>query len=485
MSADLQRDANISITVYQLSAQFPGPTSPRDFVTLLLTSESSAKPADGSRPLRQFMIISKPCEHSECPPRQGIIRGYYESVELVREVPLGTLGHKRSLSSADLGKDDARARSTGPSSDTRSENEDIAPMAIEWLMVTRSDPGGSVPRFLIEKGTPPGICGDAGKFLKWVTAKSVQGFPPINEDGIPEDDEEPSEAKREEGANPQSPPINHVNRVVTHHYQGEEQVPSSSGLYGILAGAISAASSYVPASFLRSWASNSDAGSTEDNSSEVPPLKDTYAAVDSSSDTSSVRSFASALERSVAQEKSPESIAESQSETSRSNQTIQQDKELKKLQERRRKLDEKVAKLEKRRNEKLVGEKEKDATTMAKLRERHEKEVAKKEEKYKRELRKLEEKREVEQRKAEERRRKATEKEEKANLTMELDKMKTERDLARKEIQLLETQVGELQAQNTMLVRKLGKLGLIEESDSTPSLSSTVKPETKGSPLVS
>lgn len=484
MSSDEQLDANISTTVYQLSAQFPGPTSPRDFVTLLLTSESSAKPADGSRPLRQFMIISKPCEHPECPPRQGIIRGYYESVELVREVPLETLGHKRSLSSADLGKDEARARSTGPSSDARSEKEDIAPMAIEWLMVTRSDPGGSVPRFLIEKGTPPGICGDAGKFLKWVTAKSIQGFPPINEDGIPEEDEEPSEAKKEEGPNPQIRPNNNINRVVTHHYQEEEQVPSSSGLYGILAGAISAASSYVPASFLRSWASNSDAGSTEDNSSEVPPIKDTYAAVDSSSDTSSIRSFASALERSVAQEKSPESIAESQSETSRSNQTTQ-DKELKKLQERRRKLDEKVAKLEQRRNEKLVGEKEKDAATMSKLRERHEREVAKKEEKYKRELRKLEEKREAEQRKAEERRRKAAEKEDKANLTAELEKMKVERDLARKEIQLLETAVGELQAQNTLLVRKLGKLGLIEESDSTPSLSSMTKPETKGSPLVS
>ena len=433
------------------------------------------------------MIISKPCEHPECPPRQGIIRGYYESVELVREVPVDNLGHKRSLSSADLGKDEARVRSPAPNSDAVSEKENIAPMAIEWLMVTRSDPGGSVPRFLIEKGTPPGICGDAGKFLKWLTTKAIQGFPPIDEDGTPQE-EELSELRREETAKPnaQSPSAESVHQVVTRQNYVEESVPSSSGLYAIISGAIGAASSYVPTSFLRSFASNSDAGSTDDGSSDIPPIKETYEAVDdTASDASSVRSFASALERSVTQEKTPESITDSQSETSRTNQLAQHDKDLKKLQERRRKLDEKVAKLEKRRTEKMGSEKEKDAATLAKLREKHEREVAKQEEKYKRELRKLEEKREAEQRKAEERRRKAAEKEEKANLTIELEKVKAERDLARKEIEILETQVGELQSQNTMLVRKLGKLGLIEESDSTPSLSSIPKSEVKGSPLLS
>ena len=32
------------------------------------------------------MVVSKPCVHPHCPPRQGIIRGQYESVELIREV---------------------------------------------------------------------------------------------------------------------------------------------------------------------------------------------------------------------------------------------------------------------------------------------------------------------------------------------------------------------------------------------------------------
>lgn len=37
-------------------------------------------------------------------------------------------------------------------------------------MITRSDPGGSVPRFMVEKGTPPGICNDASRFVKWLSS---------------------------------------------------------------------------------------------------------------------------------------------------------------------------------------------------------------------------------------------------------------------------------------------------------------------------
>lgn len=449
-------------------------------MTLLLTSESSAKPADGSRPLRQYTIISKPCQHPKCPPRQGIIRGYYESVEIVREVPCDNFASKRSFSSADLSRDEARIRSPGPVSDAESAKEDLS-TAVEWLMVTRSDPGGSVPRFLIEKGTPPGIVGDAGKFLKWVTAKALHGFPPIKEDDSIEDDE-PSEMKKEETRMSLDLSTGNLSPVTEQQIQEDGWIPSigSNGLYGIIAGAIGAASSYVPTAFLRSFASNSDAGSTEENQSEIAPIKEEDE--DDGSDSSSIRSFASALEGSLHDDKTPESVTESHSETSRSNPTTQHEKELKKLQERRRKLDEKATRLQERRLTKLQGEKEKDAASMAKLREKHDKEIAKQEEKYRRELRKLEEKRELEQRKADERRRKAAEKEEKANLAMELEKVKAERNLAWKQIEILETQVGDLQAQNTMLVRKMGKMGLIEASDSTASLSSVPKSEAKVAP---
>ncbi|KAM0434452.1 hypothetical protein ACHAPT_003548 [Fusarium lateritium] len=460
------------LQVFQLSAQFPGPTAPRDFVTLLLTSETSVKVAEGSRPLRQFMIVSKPCDHPESPPRQGIIRGYYESVEVIREIPIDNFASKRSLSSADLlDRDEARRPSPKPGSEGHgSVPIDDFPTAVEWLMVTRSDPGGSVPRFLIEKGTPPGIVGDAGKFLKWVTAKAMQGFPDPNEVVVePNETELPVLDKEKSAAAIPNIPTTNVDPVGENPSQ-DDMMPSSNGLYGMLAGAIGAASSYLPTGLLKTWGTGSDIASTDE--SEIPPIEE--GPHDDESDTSSIRSFASALERSVTAENNPpESITESQSETSRSNPPqTQGDKELKKLEQRRKKLDEKVARLQERRESKLQGEKEKDAATLAKMREKHDREVAKQEEKYRREMRKLEEKREAEQRKAEERRRKALEREEKNNLSLELERVRAERDLARRQIDLLESQVGELQAQNTMLVRKLGKMGLVDRSDSTASLKS-------------
>ena len=48
---------------------------------------------------------------------------------------------------------------------------------VEWVMVTRSDPGGSVPRFMVERGTPGSIVADASKFLDWATKKKhSEGF---------------------------------------------------------------------------------------------------------------------------------------------------------------------------------------------------------------------------------------------------------------------------------------------------------------------
>ncbi|KAF4970202.1 hypothetical protein FSARC_2719 [Fusarium sarcochroum] len=481
-------DDDGQLQVFQLSAQFPGPTAPRDFVTLLLTSETSIKTSEGSRPLRQYMIVSKPCEHPECPPRQGIIRGYYESVEVIREVPVDNFTAKRSLSSADLmDREEARRPSPKPGSEGHGSMPlDEPPTAIEWLMVTRSDPGGSVPRFLIEKGTPPGIVGDAGKFLKWVTAKAMQGFPEGNE---ADEATELAEGTERSALNKEKPPsavpvpttnieTGKVENIVVSPSQ-EDPFPGSNGLYGVISGAIGAASSYIPASLLKTWGTGSDVASTDDS---VP---DAHANAeeqhDDASDTSSIRSFASALERSVTTEKqSPDSIPESQSETSRSNQQSQADKELKKLEQKKKKLDEKVARLEERRLSKLQGDKEKDAATLAKMREKHEKEVAKQEEKYRREMRKLEEKRERDQRKAEERRRKAAEQEEKNNISIELDRVRAERDVAHRQIELLETQVGELQAQNTMLVRKLGKNGLLDSSHSpSPSIKSIQRANTE------
>ncbi|KAF4452256.1 putative Snf1p protein kinase interacting protein (SIP3 protein) [Fusarium austroafricanum] len=474
--------------VFQLSAQFPGPTAPRDFVTLLLTSETSVKLGQGSRPLRQYMIVSKPCEHPECPPRQGIIRGYYESVEVIREVPVDNFASKRSLSSADLlDRDEGRIASPKPGSEGHGSIPlDEPPTAVEWLMVTRSDPGGSVPRFLIEKGTPPGIVGDAGKFLKWVTAKAMHGFAEPEQTAETNETTKGTEADR---ANLSAGPVPTTNIEATKVEPvaippgQDDPFLGSNGLYGVITSAIGTASSYIPSGLLKTWGTGSDIASTDENLSNVPAIAEEQH--EEESDTSSIRSFASALERSVtAENKSPDSLVESQSETSRSNQQQSQqslaDKELKKLEHKKKKLDEKMARLEERRQSKILGDKEKDAATLAKMREKHEKEVAKQEEKYRREMRKLEEKRERDQRKAEERRRKAAEQEEKNNLSLELERVRAERDVARRQIELLEGQVGELQAQNTMLVRKLGKNGLLDSPGSpSPSIKSIQRAHTE------
>lgn len=75
------------------------------------------------------MVVSKPCVHPECPPRPGIIRGQYESVEVVREIPGEAMAGKRSLSYLNLASaEKPRVSTTKPSS---GPDPDEPPRAIE------------------------------------------------------------------------------------------------------------------------------------------------------------------------------------------------------------------------------------------------------------------------------------------------------------------------------------------------------------------
>ncbi|KAL7798367.1 hypothetical protein V8C37DRAFT_367562 [Trichoderma ceciliae] len=456
------------LSVFQLSAQFPGPTAPRDFITLLLTSDFEYKPADHERPLRQHIMVSKPCLHDECPPRSGIIRGSYESVEMIREVPVENdhLASKISLSSTDLSSEEVQS--------SGSDSREHQPTAIEWIMITRSDPGGSVPRFMVEKGTPPGIVGDAGKFVKWITAISM-----------------PSSNSGESLAKAESPTKQGEATIAMHRphpsgdsrERGEEggeesaaarresvqSIPSSNGIYGIISGVFGAASSVV-ASGLRQLGSPAESNtSMDDLESRAAEEHETDVDMTDISETSSIRTFRSALERTMTEENQSRSVAGSNSDESKSQGKQLLEKELKKLQEKRRKLDEKAAQMQQRLESKRRGGKEKDEATVTKMREKHEKEIAKQEAKYKRELQKLEDKRVHEERKAEARSRKAMEREEKTNLTMELERTRAERDVALKQVEILQTQVGQLQSQNTMLTAKLGRLGGFDRAASSSS----------------
>ncbi|KAG6068139.1 hypothetical protein E4U32_001822 [Claviceps aff. humidiphila group G2b] len=486
------------LDVFHLSAQFPGPTAPRDFITLLLTSDFShrVKTDENERnPLRQYMIVSKPCVHPECPPRQGIIRGQYESVEIIREIPgeaddddSAGATRKRSVSSADLLSGD-KYKSANLSRAGDDAGGDPAPRAVEWLMITRSDPGGSVPRFLIEKGTPPGIIGDAGKFLDWVTELTT----------APYDTEETKHADGDDttvGEGQQTP---HHDRAAQKHRlttynntqtEGPTQkpsqafsqassqsqstgyndwTPSSTGLYGIINGALGVAGAVasglrsqlgIPPSFTSSSQDSLDSKIQGDrDTDDVDVDADADAGADRQSDASSLRSFASALEKSITGEKAaPESSSTYSDESKSQPLPSLETKDLQKLVERRQKLDRNYAQFQERMRSMREDAKEKDASSLAKLREKHDKEVAKQEAKYEREMRKLEEKRAQEERKAEARRRKVAERQEKSSLMLELEKARTDRDVAMKEIELLRRQVGELQAQNTMLVVRLGRM---------------------------
>lgn len=479
--------------VWVLSAQFPGPTTPRDFITLLLTGSGEAKKT--KKEPRQFVVVSKPCSHPECAPRAGYIRGSYESVEIIREVPIEK-SLRRTRSSIDVRREDvdtpdgqdklsreAVLRAAVRRSDREAEQslprsvtelppheadvdsgvEALGPeMAVEWIMVTRSDPGGSVPRFMVEKGTPGGIVNDAGRFTKWLETKSAVDF----DESVDDNTKETAVSSEIAPALPPRPGQESAGlaerRKPVQPAAVDDDVPPS-GLYsmitGLVGGAASAVANHLPhITYL---------------SGQETDLKTTD---DSDSDSDSGRSFASApepepelvlatpLEKAKSNGGDLTSLRSAKSDDSSSKtSTTQHEKQLKKLQERYRKLEEKMSKQQER---SLQGKQNQaDDEALAKLKEKHEKEIARQEENYRKETRKLEEKRLKEEKKVEEKRRKEAEKEARGNMAMELERTKVERDMALKQIDILKEQVGELQSQNTRLVAKLGKLGGAERPD--------------------
>lgn len=488
--------------VWLLNAQFPGPTTPRDFVTLFLTGTSGGDDKNKSKGPRQFMIVSKPCNHPECAPRSAYIRGNYESVELIREIPIEK-PLRRVRSSVDMRREDfqlpsrkaggdmdigqeavlraAQKRAEVKSDDgpggerglsrsltglpPRDRNEDSGAdkagedteMAIEWVMVTRSDPGGSVPRFMVEKGTPGGIVTDAGKFLKWLDTRTEQNLEEARAE-IPEDESPKNSVGEATTPRPHQPSAS-VSRPAPQRSQAaEEEDAQPSGFYNMIAGAIGAASSIVTSrlpgvahstSELDSDLQDSDSDSDESErsfaSAQEPDVETPLAKVPSGGDLSLGGGGDMASMHSSKSDESSTKAAVSRHE-----------KHLKKLQDRHKKLAEKMARQQERASEDKSNQGD---DGLAKLKEKHEKEIARQEENYRKEVKKMEEKKLKEERKAEERRKKQQEKDERSNAAMQLEKVKVERDMALKQIDILKDQVGQLQAQNTKLVAQLGKLG--------------------------
>ncbi|KAL3495441.1 hypothetical protein BJX62DRAFT_185279 [Aspergillus germanicus] len=153
------------VNVYHVSAQFPRPTTARDFVTMIITWERSwsvASEGEGKgRAGRSWMMVSRPCVHPDVPEVQEYIRGEYESVEMIREILVD-----RDEREGSSGTSSGEGSSSNGTDKERAEDESNP---VEWIMVTRSDPGGTIPRWMVEKGTPKSICSDAAKFLDWAS----------------------------------------------------------------------------------------------------------------------------------------------------------------------------------------------------------------------------------------------------------------------------------------------------------------------------
>jgi hypothetical protein len=439
-----------AVEVYQLSAQFPGPTTPREFIPLILTSDkamtkmSAAQTSDGQTHIpRSHMILSRPITHPNAPERSGYIRGKYESVELVREIPLSK------------------------TSDNANNDPELNP--VEWIMITRSDPGGGIPRFMVDRGTPSAMLGDVHKWLDWATvfnaetAVSAQAPEKVKE-GAPKAvvaDAVVANTNGDAKVVTTSPPVVEKPRPRS----ATEPVPQQQeGVVSHLTQALGAGiDAYAPAAVSTYMHTYTDGtGAPED---------DGYSSSSSSSSSDSFMSAEESRRMSIVAEDplkptKSDSLAGSSQVSLASLETLKQqrslghhEKEVLKLAKQREKLDRKLAKKREDEEARLRRARESESGEQEKAKERHDREVRKSEEKHRREIEKLESRKDKEARKAEEKRQKRDERDVVSRVTRERDQFRGQMELLRKEVELLHEQVGDLQRENTAMAVKLGKLG--------------------------
>ena len=489
------------------------------------------------------MVISRPCDHPSCPPRDGYVRGQYESVEFIREIPrtvkkaastsnlLANIrehsaspslekeailrnAEKAANGSADYvldakglsptaveevvregrkrGKTISFAGSRGASAkgeamdNPHAHDDDDEMNPVEWIMITRSDPGGNVPRFMVERGTPGSIVADAGKFLDWATKKEhpeeeaealEKGDTEFIQQRTREELEEyeanshvagSDEAKGAEGIEPPAVAVPRKASLPIAPEAPPREEHHPPGLMASMAGAAYAGlETYAPQAVIdrlpghHPTASISNSLSSIKESSALPNGTSTQSLSRKSSitSTSSVVSFASA-EENLEDTSSIKSTTPSQTQSSTSKTTglSPHEKELQKLQDRKKALDSKLAKAREKESKDKETLTSKEEDRIRKAEEKHAREVSRQEEKYKKEIARLEAKRVKEAAKIEERRKKMEDRDEKARLAREKEELRQELEVVSKERDILREQVRALQKENTVLVVRLGKM---------------------------
>ena len=457
--------------MYQLSAQFPGPTAPREFVTLFLTSDNGLSEASkvGNVIPRHHMVVSIPVTHPGAPNRSGMVRGQYESVEMIREIPLPTAKSPASASTSNLLKHDRKksrerggtigfAESRGPDAKGEKidrlddEDEDDAETnPVEWIMITRSDPGGGIPRFMVERGTPSSIVQDAGKFLDWACAK--------DDDPEPELDEPLAQA---------SPRVS----VDEHRF-------SISDTNGIMAGVgTSIADRTRPTTFRQSSHQKID---SVDGSGLAESTMQRSSSRSSSMSTSTIDSFASA------DEGFPPSTPGFLEQSTTNPDNSFGNRELQKIEQKRQQLKERLDQARQKQSQGDQTANAKSAKELEKAAEKHNKERKKQEDKFAKEVQKLEARRERETKKLLARQQKEADKSAIQKAQSERNDWKQRAELAEQENKLLKDQIGDLQRENTALVARLGKtdagkeiLKKIKEEDSGRRRSGSVRSRGSG-----
>ena len=318
----------------------------------------------------------------------------YESAELIREIPVEGLS-------------------------------DPERNPVEWLMITRSDPGGGIPRFMVERGTPASIVGDVVKWLDWACSRTDAEL--AEEENVEAISPE-KVAKATEDADGNAKETN-----------PEEPTETKNSLDLLPPQVCSAAPSTRPSS------------SSSSNSS------DSFAsAITHDEDTSSASA-------SIPKPSSDSTLSLTNSNTTHTKQTPQHKahaKELAKLLAKRQALiskkDKELSLLFKRAAE--LAEKD-DSKDKAKQVDKNNKERKKQEDRYAREIAKIDAKREKAIKTEEQRERKAKAKDEVSRIKRERDEWRTRAEVAEREVELLTKQVEGLQRESTGLIARFGTPG--------------------------
>ena len=314
-----------------------------------------------------------------------MVRGFYESIEMIREIPMG--------------------------------DGDAETNPIEWIMVTRSDPGGGIPRFMVERNVPSSIVQDAVKFLDWACAKDDD----VEADGT---------AGKDDSA--ETPKAHDTGRTF-----------SATDANGMGAG--------IGTSIVDKTGEAGSQYSLQRTRSDS-----------SSSSSSSGDSFASAEQFTTAREGIPiDREIPTPSTSSQQSLPLTEDsphhKGLQKIEEKKEQLKAKLEQAREKQESGLQAESQKANADMQKANEKHEREKKKQKEKYEKEMRKLEERREKETRKLLLRQQKEADKNQLAKAQRERDEFKQRVEILEHENKLIKEQIGDLQHENTTLVSRLGK----------------------------